>query len=140
MVADIDRGELSLLTRQVQHRRGVRINARLEPLGATLSQWLLLRRIAHNPGASTHQLAELTFQTDQACGNLVAKLAARGLVARRSAGGRAIRHELTAAGTALLTECDAIVRVLDEQEYAGLGEEELRAFKGVLQRLLAAIG
>jgi len=53
-----------------------------------------------HPGASLHDLAVLTFQTDQAFGTLAARLEARGLIRRVNGPGRAIRPELTPEGGA----------------------------------------
>lgn len=46
-------------------------------------QWDALRHLHQNPGASLHDLARLTFQTDQSFGSLAARMIDRGLIERR---------------------------------------------------------
>ena len=67
-------------------------------------QWDTLRHLHENPDASLHDLARLTFQTDQAFGTLAARMAERGLIERVPAPGRAIRHRITAKGEAIRVE------------------------------------
>ena len=57
---------------QMQHHRAM--NAALAELDITIVQWDALRHLDENPGASLHDLAVLTFQTDQAFGTLAQRL------------------------------------------------------------------
>src|SRR5258706_6633767 len=78
---------------QMQHHRAA--NAALAALDISLVQWDALRHLEANPGASLHDLAVLTFQTDQSFGALAARMEARGLIERVAGPGRAVRDPLT---------------------------------------------
>src|SRR3546814_13961680 len=58
----------------LQYRNHRTIDSILAPLGTTLVQWDALRAIGRNPDSSSHQLAQLTFQTDQSFGALANRL------------------------------------------------------------------
>jgi len=121
---------------QMQHQRAA--NEALTPLGLTIVQWDALRHLAANPGASLHDLARLTFQTDQSMGALAGRLVTNGLVRRLSGPGRAVRHELTDTGAAL---CQAGRQVMDgvlAASFAPLSQTELATLDGLLQRLVLA--
>ncbi len=128
--------EVGHAIKRVQHRHHRAADARLAPLGITLVQWDALRQIAKTPGATSHQLAQATFQTDQGFGTLSNRLLERGLVERRSEGGRAILHHLSAAGADLLKRGSAIVDQLLGESFAALSRSELETLKGLLERIL----
>ncbi len=98
---------------QWRHHRGA--NQRLAPLGLSLVQWDVLRHLHANRGASLHQLAALTFQTDQSMGALAKRMVDRGLIDRIEGPGRKVQHELTPAGDDLRrTGAEAVDTVLTE--------------------------
>jgi DNA-binding MarR family transcriptional regulator len=104
--------------------------ARLAPLGLSVAQWDALRHLHAHPDASLHELAVLTFQTDQSMGTLAARMVARGLVERVDGPGRAVRHRVTTTGERLRTEAqqevdtvlDASFEVLDDADREHLGD------------------
>src|SRR5205085_3402786 len=102
MVVEIQ--DLGQTIKRLQHRHHRTLDARLAPLGITLVQWDALRAISRHPNASSHRLAQLTFQTDQSFGALATRLVARGLINRVTGAGRALRDCLTPAGEAVLSE------------------------------------
>src|SRR5258707_12374718 len=99
---------LSIKRLQMRHHRAA--NAALAPLGVSLVQWDALRHLHENPEASLHDLARLTFQTDQSFGTLATRMIDRGLIERVPGPGRAVRHRLTAKGDDLREQAGAIVR------------------------------
>src|ERR1700748_3316721 len=90
--------DLGLSVKRLQIRHHRRSDERLAPLGISLVQWDALRHLHENPEASLHDLAQLTFQTDQAFGTLAARMEKRGLIERVPGPGRAVRHRITAEG------------------------------------------
>ncbi len=118
---------------QVKHHRAV--NAALAPLGITIVQWDALRHLEENPGASLHDLAQLTFQTDQAFGTLAARMESRGLIERTEAPGRAVRMRLTSTGQELHARGAEIVDSVLARSFAPLGAAD----RAELERLLAAL-
>jgi DNA-binding MarR family transcriptional regulator len=101
--------ELAILLRRAQLRKQTACEAELAELDLTLPQWGMLHAVANVPDASTHALALYTGQSDQAAGAVVARLQQRGLLERRSEGGRAILHRLTKTGDELVKRGDVLV-------------------------------
>ena len=75
--------DLALMVKRLQMRHHRGANEALGPLGISLVQWDALRHLHRNPGASLHDLAVLTFQTDQSFGTLATRLITRGLIELR---------------------------------------------------------
>jgi len=119
---------------QVKHHRAA--NEALKPLGISIVQWDALRHLDAHPGASLHDLAVLTFQTDQAFGTLAARMEARGLIRRVSGSGRAIRPELTPEGRRVLEAgTEAMGRVL-RASFEPLSAKERAALGDMLARVI----
>ncbi len=94
--------------KQAQWRHHRALDTHMRALGSTVVQWDALRAISRAPGASAHQLAAATFQSDQAFGTLATRLLARGLITRDPGHGRRIDHRLTPAGHELLERGNAV--------------------------------
>lgn len=119
---------------QVRHHRAGTLA--LAHLGVSLVQWDALRHLHQNPTASLHDLAVLTFQTDQSFGTLAARLESRGLIERVPGPGRAVRHRLTEEGARIRAAGSAIVDDVVEQSFAALTPEQRASFDELLTRLL----
>ena len=119
---------------QMQHHRA--LTAELAPLGVSLVQWDALRHLSRNPGASLHDLAQLTFQTDQSFGALAARMVDSGLLERVPGPGRAVRHRLTERGERLRREGARVVDRVVTRSFDRLTRDELDTFDGLLLRLL----
>jgi DNA-binding MarR family transcriptional regulator len=132
-----DLGEIGLSVKRLQIRHHRTADERLAPLGISLVQWDALRHLHENPEASLHDLAQLTFQTDQSFGTLAARMIDRGLIERVPGPGRAIRHRLTPKGEDLREKAAAIVRVVLSESFAPLTAEEREVFGDMLARILA---
>jgi DNA-binding MarR family transcriptional regulator len=119
---------------QMQHHRAA--NAELAVLDISIVQWDALRQIHQNPGASLHDLAVLTFQTDQSFGALASRMESRGLIERVPGPGRAVRHQLTEKGDRLREQGrDILERVLSES-FNPLTPDELETLDALLRRLV----
>ncbi|HTJ38175.1 MAG TPA: MarR family transcriptional regulator [Dactylosporangium sp.] len=128
--------EIGLSIKRLQMRHHREANSALAPLGVSLVQWDALRHLHRNPDASLHDLAQLTFQTDQSFGTLAARMIDRGLIERVPGPGRAIRHRLTDKGDALREEGQRVVERVLTESFAALSEEQLAALDEILLRLL----
>lgn len=129
--------EISLLLKQVQHRKLTAVDDALMKLECSLSQWVILRRIERYPGASAHTLAQSAFQTDQSFGAITKRLIDRGLVVREQGKGRAFSHRLSEAGISLLKLCNPVVKKTLEEKLQGLDEDELETFGDLLAKIAA---
>jgi len=106
--------DVALAVKRLQHRHHRALSQELAPLGLSLVQWDTLRHLHNHPDASLHDLAVLTFQTDQSFGTLAVRMAERGLIERVPGPGRAVRHRLTEKGAELRAagqeRVDAVVK------------------------------
>ena len=125
---------LSVKRLQMRHHRA--LDSGLAPLGVSLVQWDALRHLDENPGASLHDLALLTFQSDQSFGTLAGRMIQRGLIERVPGPGRAVRHRLTDKGRGLREAGDAIVERVLRDSFATLTPAELDALDSILMRVL----
>ena len=119
---------------QVKHHRAG--NDALKPLGISIVQWDALRHLHANPGASQHDLAVSTFQTDQAFGTLAARLEARGLIRRVSGPGRSIRPELTSEGERMLEAGSTAIDAVMQESFGSLSAREHLLLGNLLVRLV----
>jgi len=120
---------------QMRHHRA--IDAALAPLGISLVQWDALRHLDQHPDASSHDLAQLTFQSDQSFGTLAARMIQRGLIERVPGPGRAVHHRLTEKGTQLRQVGDHVVDEVLANSFAALTPAQLVTLGNLLARVLA---
>jgi DNA-binding MarR family transcriptional regulator len=124
----IDLELLGQALKRAQYRNHRTMDAALRVAGVSLVQWDALRAIDQAPGASAHDLAVATFQSDQSFGTLATRLIDRGLVERMPGRGRRLEHVLTPAGVDALAagrvvaaaELPALFAPLDESQRAAL--------------------
>jgi DNA-binding MarR family transcriptional regulator len=118
----------------VRHQRGA--NKALAELGMTIVQWDALRHLHQNRDASLHDLAQLTFQTDQSFGTLAARMIDRGLIERVPGPGRAVKHRLIAKGDQVRAAGAAVMDRVLARSFSTLSPAELEEFGTLLRRLL----
>ena len=128
---------LGRTVKQAQHRQHRTADAALNEIGTTIVQWDALRAIGSEPGASAHDLAVATFQTDQSFGTLANRLEAQGLIRREPGEGRRLAHQLTPAGERLLAAANAVTARIRAELYAPLSETDRSTLQRLLNRLLA---
>ncbi|MEU7787840.1 MarR family transcriptional regulator [Amycolatopsis sp. NPDC049159] len=129
-------GDVSLAVKRLQYRHHRALSRALAPLGLSLVQWDTLRHLHARPDASLHDLAVLTFQTDQSFGSLATRMAERGLIERVPGPGRAVRHRLTAEGARLRAEGQELVDAVAEASFREFSPEELDQLGDLLGRAL----
>jgi DNA-binding MarR family transcriptional regulator len=127
--------QLGRLIKVVQWRHHRTLDTRLRSVGSTLAQWDALRAISNMPGASAHDLAMATFQTDQAFGTLANRLEAQGLIERRPGRGRRIDHHLTPHGEAILKAGRKVALDVLAESFADLDEADRAHLAHLLGRL-----
>lgn len=128
--------QVGLSVKRVQYRHHRALTAALADLAISLVQWDTLRHLHRHPDASLHDLAQLTFQTDQSFGTLAARMVERGLIERVPGPGRAIRHRITDKGEAIRAEGDRRVTAAIENSFAGLTTEQLDQLGALLELVL----
>ena len=127
---------LGRAVKRAQHRQHRAVDTALAVIDTSIVQWDALRAIDRAPGASAHDLALATFQSDQSFGTLANRLEARGLIKRQSGEGRRIEHHLTSAGERKLREANVITEQVRAELFAPLTQSDRRDLQRMLDRLL----
>ncbi|MEU8591593.1 MarR family winged helix-turn-helix transcriptional regulator [Streptomyces sp. NPDC048664] len=130
--------DVGLAVKRLQHRHHRAATAALAPLGLSLVQWDTLRHLHAHPDASLHDLAVLTFQTDQSFGSLATRMVGLGLIERLPGPGRAVRHRLTAKGERLRAEGRRLVDAVTATSFAALTPDQLDQLGTLLDTALGA--
>ncbi|WP_328648853.1 MarR family transcriptional regulator [Amycolatopsis sp. NBC_00348] len=128
--------EVALAVKRLQYRHHRALSRALAPLGLSLVQWDTLRHLHREPDASLHDLAVLTFQTDQSFGSLATRMADRGLIERVPGPGRAVRHRLTEEGERLRAEGQHLADGVVGSSFGDLSAAQLDQLGGLLDRAL----
>jgi DNA-binding MarR family transcriptional regulator len=131
-----DLQELGRAVKKLQNRHHRMFDTRLAKIGTTLAQWDALRAVEWNAGASSHVLAEFTFQTDQSFGALATKLVEKGLLERTPGRGRALSHRLTTAGRDILVAGTEIATQVLSESFEPLNPAELDQLALLIGKLI----
>jgi DNA-binding MarR family transcriptional regulator len=125
----------ALALKRAQIAKSSAFDRRLASVGLTMALWVVLDRIRADPAQSTHALAAASLMTDQSVGELVAKLAKRGLIQRMSGPGRSIRHHLTEAGREALERAAPLMNESLEAAFAELSRSEIEQLTTLLDKI-----
>ena len=101
-------------------------------------QWDTLRHLHRQPDASLHDLAVLTFQTDQSFGTLAGRMVDRGLIERVPRPGRAVRHRLTAEGDRLRVAGQELADRVVAESFAAMSDDQIDQLGALLDAALGA--
>ena len=121
--------------KRAQYRNHRTMDAALSVVGVSLVQWDALRAIERMPGASGHDLAVATFQSDQAFGTLASRLLERGLITRSAGRGRRLEHALSESGRVALEEGRRVASGVLRDVFAPLDDAQRAALFQALQVL-----
>ncbi|TAJ49445.1 MAG: MarR family transcriptional regulator [Herbiconiux sp.] len=135
MTTDLE--ALGQMIKRAQYRNHRTMDTALQDIGVSLVQWDALRAIDRMPGASGHDLAVATFQSDQAFGTLATRLVARGLVERSAGRGRRVEHALTDAGRTAVDAGHRVAAAVLHDLFGPLDEAERALLLQLLQALTA---
>jgi DNA-binding MarR family transcriptional regulator len=128
--------DVALAVKRLQYRHHRALSRALAPLGLSLVQWDTLRHLHRRPDASLHDLAILTFQTDQSFGSLATRMAERGLIERIPGPGRAVKHRLTTKGEQLRAEGQEAVNDVFKSSFHNLSAGQLQQLGDLLDAAL----
>lgn len=132
--------DVGLAVKQLQWRHHRAANRRLSAqAGLSLVQWDVLRHLHDQPGASQHDLAVQTFQSDQSMGELAKRMIDRRLLARVDGPGRAVRHRLTGEGEAAYEAGSGIVDDVLAASIGTLTRNEQASLHAMLTKAAAGL-
>ncbi len=131
-------GHLGYLVRQASVAVRAAMEKALADIDITPPQFSVLTMIVSYPGVSGADLARLTFLTPQTINVIVRNLERMEAIKKAADAdhGRILRLTATAKGQALLKQCRARVREVDDRLGALLGRDE----EPVVRRWLSAVG
>ncbi|GAB3160805.1 MarR family winged helix-turn-helix transcriptional regulator [Amycolatopsis sp. NPDC004378] len=107
---------------------------RLRPLELSMSQYAVLRALDDHPGASSSDLARITFVTRQSLRDVLGGLRSAGLVAvaEQASTGRARPVTLTAPGHAKLRAAEDVVTAVEQEMLGHLSADQRRFLADLL--------
>jgi len=112
------------------------------PYAITAPQHVVMTALFKHPGVDQVTLAGLVALDKVTTGNIVARLASRGLVRREQSpvDGRARALFLSEQGTELLVQMQQVVRRAQKTLLARLSRDERKTFIGLLRQMIGAEG
>ncbi len=110
------------------------VEARLAPLGLTMTEFDLLAVLRRFDGATQQEVAQRLLFTEANMSYHAKRLVARGLIERQPSGKRK-RLTLTGAGRDLVERALPVVIEMHEVQFSDLSEDELQALRDLLRRL-----
>jgi DNA-binding MarR family transcriptional regulator len=126
---------VSYLIKRVERGLRTKLDAALEPLGVTTTEYTALSVLARRSGLSSAQLARRSFVSDQAMNQVVVVLERNGWVERspdpRHA--RILRAKLTRAGRSVLAAGDRVTAPIERQLLEGLSSEDAERLRQILE-------
>ncbi len=128
---------LGYLLHQAMSTLRPEVAAALTPLCLSLPEFVCMRMVSMNPGASSAELARLGNVSPQAMNTVLHRLESAKMVSRPAsvASGRALPASLTTDGRTLLKHAESAVREADARVLAKLSASEQREFKRMLATL-----
>jgi DNA-binding MarR family transcriptional regulator len=126
---------VSYLIKRVERGLRTKLDAALEPLGVTTTEYTALSVLARRSGLSSAQLARRSFVSDQAMNQVVVVLERNGWIERspdpRHA--RILRAKLTRAGRSVLVACDRVTAPIERRLLEGLSSEDAEQLRKILE-------
>jgi MarR family transcriptional regulator, organic hydroperoxide resistance regulator len=119
------------------HFRG-QMDERLRPKGVTTAQFMVLKAIRKEPGASGAQLARACHMTPQSAQALLKSLEVGGWVARTkdTVNERILTAKLTPSGVKLVEAGEKLIRAIEKRLWDGIPESAVEALNKTLVRCL----
>jgi DNA-binding MarR family transcriptional regulator len=132
---------LAYLVGRLDHVLSQRMRDCLAPLGLTVPQYTALSVFRAHGSLSNAQLATRTMISPQSANEMVKQMEGKGWIARAPdpAHGRIIQISLTAAGGAVLGECDLRVAEVENIMVAEFGKEERAQLHAQLRAAVRAL-
>lgn len=132
---------LAYLVGRLDHVLSQRLRERLAPHGLTVPQYTALSVFRAHGSLSNAQLATRTMISPQSANEMVKQMEGKGLIERRPdpAHGRIIQIGLTAAGQALLEECDALVAEVENAMFPAMKAGERTQLQAQLRAAVRAL-
>jgi DNA-binding MarR family transcriptional regulator len=129
------------LIKQVQYKTFLRLEAALQPLGVTTTQFRILTTLLYGEKRSSAELSRMFGVKPQTMIKQIALLEGNGLIERNLAKGsrRVLEVTMTEAGRVVLRACDAAATAVEAAIFASFEPGELKSFRALMQKVLAGM-
>lgn len=129
------------LVSQVRYKTYVRLEAALQPLGVTATQFRILTSLLYGEKRSSAALSRMFDVKPQTMIKQIAILESNGLIERNLATGnkRVLEVALTDAGRAVLRACDKAATALEADIFSCFEPGELETYRALMQKVLAGL-
>lgn len=137
MRVDANAADLGYSVKRAQQAVRNAIDPALADLGLTTAQYAALYNLHRHPGASSADLARLSFVTPQTMARIVADLEERGLLSREPsrAHARVLQARLSDDGEAILQRAQYRVDLIHTHMLEGIPAAEIERFHGWLTHI-----
>jgi DNA-binding MarR family transcriptional regulator len=129
------------LVKQTQYKTFLRLEAELQRLGVTTTQFRILTTLAHGGNYSSAKLSRMFGVKPQTMIKQIAILESKGLIERALAKGskRVLEVKMTEAGRGALRACDKAATAVEATLFECFTPEELETYRALMERLLASM-
>lgn len=130
------------LVKQVQYKTFLRLEAALQPLGITTTQFRILTALSRGDNKrSSAELSRIFGVKPQTMIKQIVNLESNGLIERNLAKGskRVLEVSMTEAGRGALRACDKAATGVETAIFAAFAPGELDMYRALMEKLLASL-
>jgi DNA-binding MarR family transcriptional regulator len=129
------------LVKQVQYKTFLRLEAALQPLGVTTTQFRILVTLSHGEKRSSAKLSRMFGVKPQTMIKQIVNLESNGLIERNLAKGskRVLEVSMTEAGRVALRACEKAATVVEAEIFSSFAPGELETYRALMEKVLAGM-
>jgi DNA-binding MarR family transcriptional regulator len=129
------------LVKQVQYKTFLRLEAALQPLGVTTTQFRILTTLSRGDKRSSAKLSRMFGVKPQTMIKQIVNLESNGLIERNLAKGskRVLEVSMTEAGRVALRACDKAATAVEAAIFSCFEPGELETYRALMEKVLAGI-
>jgi DNA-binding MarR family transcriptional regulator len=129
------------LVKQVQYKTFLRLEAALQPLGVTTTQFRILTTLSRGDKRSSAELSRMFGVKPQTMIKQIVNLESNGLIERNLAAGskRVLEVSMTEAGRQALKACDKAATAVEAAIFSSFAPGELETYRVLMEKVLAGM-
>jgi DNA-binding MarR family transcriptional regulator len=129
------------LVKQVQYKTFLRLEAALQPLGVTTTQFRILTTLSRGDKRSSAELSRMFGVKPQTMIKQIVSLESSGLIERNLAKGslRVLEVSMTEAGRLALRACDKAATAVEAAIFSCFEPGELQTYRALMEKVLAGM-
>jgi DNA-binding MarR family transcriptional regulator len=129
------------LVKQVQYKTFLRLEAALQPLGVTTTQFRILTTLSRGDKRSSAELSRMFGVKPQTMIKQIVNLESNGLIERNLAAGskRVLEVSMTDAGRLALKACDKAATAVEAAIFSSFAPGELETYRALMEKVLAGM-